>query len=491
VIFVLIALLLSTAIGVLVVWMLAPRPRSAWAALLHGCLAVLVGQSICSALRLVGMCALNWTDRRLIWFDLAALIGLLALSVVTTHTGPGAEFGMIEAAPVGVAGRRASRGFRAMLISLLAVAGVSAVFSFGSLLMARPHGNWDAWAMWNMKARFLYLGGANWRLVVGDEVAGVRPDYPMLLPLTVARLWTYAGSDSTVVPRMVAALFSGLTAMLLFVAVGRARGIASAALALLVLLGSDVLTDEGTSQYADMPLCAYILGAIVVTTLATEARLGVNRLWALAGALAGCAAWTKNEGLLFCVALFLSAAGVLFRAHDAPRAFRRLSVCMCGAAPMLLCVAATKLSFVWQSDLFADRSIGSILKLIGELGRYRLFGHGLRELMPQIIDPSLLLLLVVFAAVGIVLRRSVTGTRSHGHQFAAAMTLVITAAGYMVIYLTTPHDVGWHLRTSLSRIVLHIWPGAIFVVFCALPSLDDLLSVALLRGAPDSRPAVF
>src|SRR5207237_5909321 len=29
--------------------------------------------------------------------------------------------------------------------------------------LAAPHGAWDAWAIWNLRARFLFLGGVHWR----------------------------------------------------------------------------------------------------------------------------------------------------------------------------------------------------------------------------------------------------------------------------------------------------------------------------------------
>ena len=46
----------------------------------------------------------------------------------------------------------------------------------------------------------------------------------------------------------------------------------------------------------------------------------------------------------------------------------------------------------------------------------------------------------------------------------------MTLAGYFFIYLITPRDIYWHLRFSLNRLFLQLWPSAIFLFFVALGS---------------------
>ena len=41
----------------------------------------------------------------------------------------------------------------------------------------------------------------------------------------------------------------------------------------------------------------------------------------------------------------------------------------------------------------------------------------------------------------------------------------VMAAGYTAIYIITPHDLRWHLATSLERLMLQLWPSLIFAVF--------------------------
>ena len=53
---------------------------------------------------------------------------------------------------------------------------------------------------------------------------------------------------------------------------------------------------------------------------------------------------------------------------------------------------------------------------------------------------------------------------------ASAAALILTLAGYFFIYLITPRDIYWHLRFSLNRLFLQLWPSAIFLFFMALGS---------------------
>jgi hypothetical protein len=65
---------------------------------------------------------------------------------------------------------------------------------FGSFIIVDhgPHGNWDAWANWNSKARVFSREGKAWLDHMKDTS---HSDYPLLLPGATARLWRYVGHD--------------------------------------------------------------------------------------------------------------------------------------------------------------------------------------------------------------------------------------------------------------------------------------------------------
>ena len=73
----------------------------------------------------------------------------------------------------------------------------------------------------------------------------------------------------------------------------------------------------------------------------------------------------------------------------------------------------------------------------------------------------LLLLPVGFSLLGKSkdLKNMGTGLRT------VLLTLVIMTAGYYGVYTITPHDLDWHLRTSLWRLVVQLWPAVLFLCF--------------------------
>ncbi len=47
-------------------------------------------------------------------------------------------------------------------------------------------------------------------------------------------------------------------------------------------------------------------------------------------------------------------------------------------------------------------------------------------------------------------------------------------AGYLVVYLIGPDSLDWILRTTLDRLLLQIWPSAVFLFFLSLRSPAEM-----------------
>jgi hypothetical protein len=88
-------------------------------------------------------------------------------------------------------------GLRWLCIGLAALVLVAALLDLGALLAMqarKPHGTFDAFGIWNARARFLARAGSDWgRAFLVD--ARSHPDYPLLQPLTVARFWACLGGE--------------------------------------------------------------------------------------------------------------------------------------------------------------------------------------------------------------------------------------------------------------------------------------------------------
>ena len=60
--------------------------------------------------------------------------------------------------------------------------------------------------------------------------------------------------------------------------------------------------------------------------------------------------------------------------------------------------------------------------------------------------------------------------------------LLLMLVGYFFVYVTTPLELAGHLRTSLDRLLLHLWPAAILAIFLALADPMELLAAAAEGG---------
>ena len=103
------------------------------------------------------------------------------------------------------------------------------------LTFDRPHGGWDAWAIWNLRARFLFRGGEYWRDAFSPLLSEIHPDYPLLLPGLVARGWTYLGRDAVSFPAAVAVFYTLSTIGMLASSIAILRGSSQGILAGVVL----------------------------------------------------------------------------------------------------------------------------------------------------------------------------------------------------------------------------------------------------------------
>src|SRR5215469_9689215 len=140
---------------------------------------------------------------------------------------------------------------------------------------ANPYGQWDAFGIWNVKARFLASGTSAWRNTVAANTAAgsggaSHPGYPLLVSASVARAWTFTKDFSNAAPELVSIAFTLAVLGLLAGAVGELRAETLGLLALLVLLATDSFRAQGAFQYADIPLSLYVLATCALLAIAEQ-----------------------------------------------------------------------------------------------------------------------------------------------------------------------------------------------------------------------------
>ena len=127
--------------------------------------------------------------------------------------------------------------------------------------------------------------------------------YPLLLPGLVNGAWTVGGGERPIVPALIAIGFGALSIGIVWSGISALARDGRGWLSGLLLLATPSFLHLFPDQTADIPIALYILTTVALLQFA-EAWPEVRRpMLVLAGLSAGFAAWTKNEGLLFVVAV--------------------------------------------------------------------------------------------------------------------------------------------------------------------------------------------
>ncbi len=352
-----------------------------------------------------------------------------------------------------------SRAAPRLLVWTSWMALLGGVWLFVARMAAEPHGRWDAWAMWNLKARFLARGEAGWDALFASSPGWSHPDYPLFLPATVARLWNYAGGESWLGPALTAGGMFLLLAGLLVGALRVLKGPVAAALAVPGLMGTWGLADRAAWQYADLPLALFMTASLAC--LALHHRFGGRGPLVLAGAAAGLAAWTKNEGLLFAALLaFAWLAAGWFRKRPKETASELLWMAA-GALLPLGAAAVLKIGVPAPNDLVAAWADPAVWARLADPARAGLIARSFFLEGLKLVTPAALL-----AAWGLGGLRTDPQTARAGFFCLGVAGLCL--AGYAVVYLATPHDLAWHLSTSSSRLLTALWPAGLLGLVLAV-----------------------
>jgi hypothetical protein len=457
------ALLLPLSVAFLAVswcWPEARRLRDRFVLKLS--LAFGLASGLCSCSFFVKLVLFPLGERGYILAETALLLVLLtALAASLRIGGPGSpprDLAPTADLPV------VWRGVLCIGFALAVAVGLAGAITW---LVLSPHGDWDGWVIWNTHARFLYRGGEHWADYV-TKLEWTHPDYPLMMPANLARLWTYVGRESQFEHRLLDLMFLLATGGLLGGALARLRGRSQGLLAIMILATTPLFLEKGSSQYSDIPLGYFVLATGVLLCL-HEAAGGCRRLVVLAGAAAGFAAWTKNEGVMFLLAVLTARLIVVVRVHG-PRAWVREQLAFgLGLIPALACLAYFKANLAPTNDLMAGQGLGPTIERLLSPSRYMLIASAY-ALQTRLIGPGS----VVAMAVYYVLLGKAAPAKHCSARNSCLLVLAFMLAGYAVIFLITPHDLSWHL-TVLDRLFMQVWPLAVFTFFLSVSTPEEAL----------------
>jgi hypothetical protein len=346
------------------------------------------------------------------------------------------------------------------------------LLQFSASTSALPDGEWDAQFIWNVRGKFLAGGPDVWRgavtgAVEGKTVGVAHPDYPLLLSSFLGRAWALGRSSGSAVPIAAALLYALALAGLLGAALAWLTSETIGLIAMMALVSCELFAYWAPAQYADIPLAFYGLAALALLAVARRAHWPTGVLL-FAGAMAGAAAWTKNEGIVLLA--FLLAAALFYGGR------RALAFTAAGAFPIVALAAACKLLLALNSTADLPLTVGAALSRVGQLDRWwmvaRSFARNLFAVSHWWAHPVLLL-----GGAAVVLGLAPRAERlAQWRLFLAPSGLL---AADTAVFLVTKSDLAWLLDTTNDRLILQVLPSLMFVFALALRPPADSAPVTL------------
>ncbi len=449
----LLAFLPPVLAGILTVWLLWPEGgwRAGWVKIFLG---VGLGLGQASLLNFVYMLLFS-SESGFLFVQLVFLIGLLIAWVL--RAGKNFRFTLP---------RIQLDRLQAILLAGLLIAVVLSALSAINVWEREPHGAWDAWMMYNRAARFIYRDQPGWLGSFSRQMDPIfHADYPLQLGGDIAWAWQVVGQDTPRVPIVLSGLFMLACAGLLGASLYFTKSLGQASVALILLLGSALISNEGPSQRADLPLAYFFLATVILIYLYVQLRK--SYLLILAGFMAGLAAWTKNEGSPFVLVTLLA----LFIAFLHQNPWRVLRWYLLGLIFPLMIVIYFKEFLAPPSDVLSSgmtRSLQQALDLTRHIIILKSFGADILSFGGWGIG-----ILPILLAYALIFKLAPSSEMQSAY-LAIGLILILQTIGYYGIYLITPYDLQWHIDFSLSRLVFQLYVPFLFLFFAAVTDVEKV-----------------
>ena len=379
-----------------------------------------------------------------------AVVGVLAWRVLRTPRA--------EPSEVSAAGKATpNRGLLAIAMFLV----VNTLVRGVTLSFYQPHGATDAFTMWNVRARYLFFITDDWASAFARSFN--TPDYPLLLPAFVARAWKAIDADPTLVPSTVALLFTCATILCLFAVVRLLRGRDQACLATIGLLSAPEFIAHGASQYADIVMAYFMCSAVGTACVRKVVFPDDTGLLSLVGFLAGLAAWTKNEGVLFSLSLAIALGVVAWREGRQQQVRAELGPFFKGLALPFLTLLYFKIFVVPPSEFISEQAgWGAMLNQVLDLDRHFYLMQTAAHLFVYFaVWPSILPAIILLGlCVGIQVRQGERALLAY-----PGLVLIQMCLGYSVLCIIGPHEFKSYVDYSAFRLLVQLWPLVMLLAF--------------------------
>jgi len=318
-----------------------------------------------------------------------------------------------------------------------------------------PLGGWDAWSCWNLKAKFLFLGGADWKNILDPALWRSSPHYPLLLPLVNVWGWIWAQDTAPIIPLINSVLFSLITVGLLLSGLKMVTGRNTPGiLGACFLITLPFFNTLATSQYADIVVAYFVLAALLCFVIAWR---GENKIFLfLTGLFLGFLSFSKSEGTIaaLILAAIMTVTLLVSRKTKGSLGLNSVLYFLSGLLIASLPTIIFQLLYAPPNQTFTSIFSG----LTERVGLYRLKAIALFFLAELTSAKWGGIWIILLAGMILSVKKSL---RQEKIVFPAFFALYgLTVAFYY--WLNTYFEILWWLSVSLNRILFSLLPAALF-----------------------------
>ncbi len=298
-----------------------------------------------------------------------------------------------------------------------------------------PIGGWDAWSCWNLKAKFIFLGGERWKDMLDPLLWRSNTQYPLLLPSINVWFWDILGGAPQWVPMLNSIAFTLLSAGILLFSLKRAsKQWLVPCLMTLAVFALPFNVTLGISQYSDVLVGLYLLCSFVC--LLSEELV-------LCGLFLGLLSFTKTEGML--AAGILGALVVLKHKKNSLPFIAAFAIAALPTVIFQLCFAPKNEAFINGLFSTVKPSTWDRLETIAS--------YTVTELASLKWNGLWLVLIGGVAACG------KKAWSPHGRMMGLCLAAyLLMVLGYY--YVNTFFEIGWWMQNTLNRVLFAMLPSA-------------------------------
>jgi hypothetical protein len=331
----------------------------------------------------------------------------------------------------------------------------------------KPLESFDSVAMYAIRSKIIYLNGMIPHNFFSEITLNYpNPDYPLLVPLAEAWIYTFLGSLNDLLVKMIFPMYFVSFLAVFYFILRRYVSRRNSLVFTFLLATIPQFNRFAALGYTDLVFAYYhSIGTLYLFVWMKENR---TRMLGLAAIFTGLAVFTKNEGIALClVNLSLLVIYALFSPRGEKARLARYAsiyflIVLIVSGPWLALRAANGL----ENDLleFGAMSARSVAGSFANPDRIMLI---LYEYQKQFFGPKKWNIVWILFLAGLFLRfkRAFSGQLRY---ITLSILMALSAYGAVYMLIPAPDPINWYVASGVSRLFIHFVALAVFwlAIFC-------------------------